>query len=63
MTLRKKILHLFKTEPDETQQTLIRILSMEQECREIRLYQLEEEVDYEEVIDLIFDYDKVITWW
>jgi hypothetical protein len=63
MTQEEKILHLLKTEPDETQQVLMGGFSMGQEVREIALFHSGQDVDYEELIDLIFEYDKIITWW
>ena len=56
-----KILHIYKTEPDETTKTLAGILSEGKKVTEFPLYQ--GEPDYENLIDVIFDHDKVITWW
>jgi hypothetical protein len=57
------ILHIFKSEPDETTKTLAAIVSEGKEISEFSLYQ--EEADYGKLIDLIFehDHDKVISWW
>jgi len=57
----KRILHILKTEPDELQMTLMKNLSKSSASRQFPLYV--ENVDYDELIDLIFDYDQVITWW
>jgi len=58
-----KILHVYKTEPDDVTKTLVGILSEGKEVTEISLYQ--GEPDYGQLIDLIFehDHDKVISWW
>ncbi len=56
-----KILHILKTEPDADTKTLIEIISKGEESTLFELYQ--GNVDYENLIDLIFDHDKVITWW
>ena len=56
-----KLLHILKSEPDENNKTLIDILSEGQNTRVFPLY--EEQANYEELIDLIFDHDKVISWW
>lgn len=58
-----KILHIYKTEPDETTKILAGIVSEEKEISEFSLYQ--GEPDYGKLIDLIFehDHDKVISWW
>ncbi len=57
------ILHIFKSEPDETTQTLAAIVSEGKEILEFSLYQ--GEPDYGKLIDVIFehDHDKVISWW
>ncbi len=58
-----KILHIYKSEPDEVTEALVGILSDGMEKTEFPLYQ--EEPDYGGLIDLIFehDHDKVISWW
>ena len=65
MAKKKKILHLLKTEPDEMQRTLMDNFSNECLNLEIPLYEVDgkEDVDYDAKIDLIFEYDQVITWW
>jgi hypothetical protein len=56
-----KLLHILKSDPDENTKTLIGILSEGEEAAEFSLY--EEAADYEKLIDMIFEHDKVITWW
>lgn len=65
MPVRKKKLHILKTPPDDTQRTLMCALSLGYNCLQIPLFDVEgeEATDYEELIDLIFDYDEVVTWW
>ena len=65
MARKKKILHLLKTEPDEMQRTLMVNFSNACINLEIPLYEVDgqEDVDYDAIIDLIFEYDQVITWW
>ena len=63
MTHGKKILHILKTEPDDTQRTLMEALSSGRESLEFSLYNKETDVDYENLIDLIFEYEQTITWW
>jgi hypothetical protein len=39
-------------------------LSLGYACLQIPLFEFEgEEPDYEELVDLIFDFDEVICWW
>jgi hypothetical protein len=56
-----KSLHIFKSEPDHNTQLLIDILSGGDESATFSLY--EAAPDYERLIDLIFDHDRVVTWW
>ena len=56
-----KLLHILKSKPDENARTLVDILSEGEEATEFGLY--EEAADYEKLIDMIFEHDKVITWW
>jgi hypothetical protein len=56
-----KLLHILKSEPDERARTLMDILSEGEEATEFSLY--EEAADYEKLIDMIFEHEKVITWW
>lgn len=56
-------LHILKSEPDQIQKDLMDTLTMERECLFFPLFEDEEKIDYENLIDLIFEYDKVITWW
>ncbi|MBW1730205.1 MAG: hypothetical protein JRJ75_04910 [Deltaproteobacteria bacterium] len=56
-----KILHIFKSEPDETTKILVDIVSNGKETTFFDLFK--DDTDYDELIDLIFEHDKVITWW
>ena len=56
-------LHILKSEPDEIQKTLMNALAMESECLFFPLFDDKKNIDYEKLIDLIFDCDKIITWW
>lgn len=56
-----KTLHILKSEPDDSTKTLIDSMSQAEESTLFRLY--DEVVDYEELIELIFEYDRTVTWW
>ena len=56
-----RILHIYKTEPDETTKTLVKILSEGEDVTEFDLSK--DSVDYGKLLDLIFEHDKVVTWW
>ena len=54
-------LHVFKSEPDETTNTLVDIVSKTDDKKVFMLYK--EEADYEKLIDQIFECDKIVCWW
>jgi hypothetical protein len=56
-----KLLHILKSEPDDLTTNLIDLLSEGNETTTFVLY--EGEPDYEQLIDLIFASDNVVTWW
>jgi hypothetical protein len=56
-----KLLHILKTDPNENTRTLMGILSHGNEAAEFALFH--DQADYEELIDAIFQNDKVISWW
>jgi len=56
-----KILHILRSEPDETVQRFTEVLSMEATASVVMLY--EAAVDWPAVVDKIFENDTVICWW
>ncbi|MBW1910012.1 MAG: hypothetical protein JRJ11_10790 [Deltaproteobacteria bacterium] len=56
-----KTLHILKTEPDNNTKVLMDSISQGQETTVFKLY--DEDADYEKLIDLIFEYDKTVSWW
>lgn len=56
-----KTLHIFKTEPDETTKTLVDVVSQGEETTLFELFR--DDADYDKLVDLIFEHDKVLTWW
>lgn len=56
-----KILHILKTEPDQNTKTLMDIVSEGEDATVYKLY--EGDPDYEQLIDLVFENDKTISWW
>ncbi|MEE8397585.1 MAG: hypothetical protein V3S89_01185 [Desulfobacterales bacterium] len=60
----KTMLHILKTPPDDLQHTVMMALSRGNDDAQMPLFEQDDtEVDYGEVIDRIFEYDEVITWW
>ena len=56
-----KILHILRSEPDETVEKLTAALSMDESAAVVMLY--EAPVDWEALVDKIFENDRVICWW
>lgn len=56
-----KLLFIYKTEPDEVTKVLSKKLGEGNEVIEFNLF--ENNVDYNKLLDLVFEADKVITWW
>jgi hypothetical protein len=58
-----KILHILKTEPDNTTKALMSAVggSQVEEATVFELY--DDQADCEKLIDLIFEHDKIISWW
>ena len=56
-----KILHVYRSEPDSDTQQLAAIISEGREASEFKLYT--EEVDYDRLVDMVFDADKTVCWW
>ena len=56
-----KVLHILKSEPDETVEKFTASLSMDNTASVVMLY--EAPVDWPALVDKIFENDKVICWW
>lgn len=56
-----KLLHIFKSEPDETTLKLVEAVSEGNETRRETMY--DGPVDYDKIVRLVFEYDANICWW
>jgi hypothetical protein len=56
-----KILHILRSEPDETVEKLTVSMNMDNSASVVMLY--EDPVDWPALVDKIFENDKVICWW
>jgi hypothetical protein len=56
-----KTLHILKTEPDNNTRVLIDSLAQGEESAIFKMY--DENADYEKLIELLFEYDKTVSWW
>jgi hypothetical protein len=55
------ILHVFKSEPDAVIKKLMEPLSKGKKARQFKMYQ--GDLDYDKLVELVFENDKVICWW
>lgn len=56
-----KILHVYRSEPDDTTKKLASIVS---EGNETESFDLNVETpDYDKLVDMVFAADKTICWW
>lgn len=55
-----KILHILRKEPNATVKKIIALQSRENKVRTVELYK--GDVDYDELLELIFSHDRVISW-
>jgi hypothetical protein len=58
----EKILHILLSKPDEKQKKLMNSVSLGKSALFYALF-AKEKTDYDQLIDLIFEYDQIITWW
>jgi hypothetical protein len=56
-----KILHILRSEPGELARLLIRRMAAGAESREVPLHR--DPVDYDRLVEHIFQSDRVICWW
>lgn len=56
-----KILNVYRSEPDETTNKLVEIVTRDRESDSFDLYV--DNPDYDALVDKIYDADKVISWW
>ncbi len=56
-----KILNVFKSEPDAVIKKLMEPLSKDNEAQEFEMHQ--GDVDYDKLVEMVFEHDEVICWW
>lgn len=56
-----KVLNVYKSQPDETVQKLVEIVTRDREQDSFDLYA--DNPDYDTLVDKIFDADQTICWW
>ena len=56
-----KILHIFRSEPDETVQNIVKSTTNGDESKVVELYQ--DNIDWSRLVDDIFLPHTVVSWW
>ncbi len=56
-----KILHILKSEPDDTVAEMTAAMNVDDTVSVIMLY--DETVDWDALVEKVFENDKVICWW
>ncbi len=56
-----KVLHILRTEPDDTVEAIMEAFSVEEVVNVTALYK--GDVDWSKLVDDIFSHDKIICWW
>jgi len=56
-----KVLHIFRSEPDETVQKIVKSTTNGDQSKVTELYQ--DNIDWFRLVDDIFSHEKVISWW
>jgi hypothetical protein len=56
-----RVLHIIRTEPDDTTKTFVEGFSKDEGAKKVVLY--EGNTDWPALVDDIFAHDNVICWW
>ncbi len=56
-----KILHVYRSEPNDDVKKLVEILSRDRDASEFKLY--EGDPNYDMLVQMIFDADQTVSWW
>jgi hypothetical protein len=56
-----KILHILRTEPDETVKEMVALTTNGDQSKTAELFK--GDIDWSQLVDDIFSHDKIICWW
>ena len=56
-----KVLHIFRSEPDETVKYIVKTSTNGDESNVFELYK--DNIDWYRLVDEIFSHQKVVSWW
>ena len=56
-----KILHVYRSQPDDTTQKLVEVVSEGSEAESFDLFA--DSPDYDQLVDKVFAADQTICWW
>ena len=57
----KRVLHILRSEPDETVGKITDVMSEEHTTTVVSLY--DAQIDWSALVDKIFENDQVVCWW
>ena len=57
------VLHILKTETDNNTKALMSAVNKSEGVTSTEFVLYDEQADFEKLIDLIFEHDKIISWW
>ncbi len=58
---KKKMLHVYRSEPTEDVKKLVEILNRDREASEFKLYT--SNPNYDMLVQMIFEADQTVSWW
>ncbi len=58
-----KILYILRTRPDVTVERFMQSVTNGDRSKVTELYEFQNDSDWSELVDEIFENDKVISWW
>jgi len=58
---KKKILHVYRSEPSDEVKKLVEILNRDREAKEFKLYV--GDPNYDLLVEMISEADQTISWW
>lgn len=56
-----KLLNVYRSNPNDDTQKLVKIVSEGREVQNFNLY--DENPDYDKLVDMVFEADQTICWW
>ena len=55
------VLHILRSKPDPSTETLMNTIPVDESAKVIKLYA--DDIDWEAVVEDIFNHEQIICWW